>query len=215
MGDVKAILGEKLGMTQIFSEDGRAIPVTVVQAGPCVVAQVRTQERDGYAAVQLGFGEKKESRVNKPMKGHFAKSGVAPVRHLVEFRTDDAASYEVGSSVTVERFTAGEHVDVVGVSKGKGFAGVMKRHNFAGKEDSHGTQRKHRSTGSIGAGTTPGRVFKGMKGPGHMGHERTTVLSLEVVETDLERNLLLIKGAIPGPNGGLIMIRNAVKRTVK
>jgi large subunit ribosomal protein L3 len=215
MGDVKAILGEKLGMTQIYNEDGKAIPVTVVQAGPCVVAQVRTMERDGYAAVQLGFGEQKEQRINKPMKGHFAKSGVAPVRHLVEFRTDDAGSYEVGSQVTVERFAAGEHVDVVGVSKGKGFAGVMKRHNFAGKEDSHGTERKHRSTGSVGAGTTPGRVFKGMKGPGHMGHDRTTILSLEVVESDLERNLLLIKGAVPGPNGGLIMIRNAVKRTVK
>ena len=215
MANVKAILGEKLGMTQVFTDEGRAIPVTVVQAGPCVVAQVRTPDRDGYAAVQLGFGEIKESRVTKPMKGHFGKGGVTPARHLVEVRTDDAAEYEVGSQVTVEKFPAGEHVDVIGVSKGKGFAGVMKRHNFGGKPDSHGTERKHRSTGSVGAGTTPGRVFKGMKGPGHLGHDRTTILSLEVIESDSERNLLLIKGAIPGPAGALVMIRNAVKRGPK
>ena len=215
MANVKAILGEKMGMTQVFTEEGRAIPVTVVQAGPCVVAQIRTQERDGYSAVQLGFGEIKESRVTKPMKGHFAKAGLTPAKHLVEVRTDDASEYEVGSKVTVEKFVAGEHVDVIGVSKGKGFAGVMKRHNFHGKPDSHGTERKHRSTGSVGAGTTPGRVFKGMKGPGHLGHDRTTILSLEVVESDTERNLLLIKGAIPGPNGSLVVIRNAVKREAK
>jgi len=215
MANVKAILGEKMGMTQVFSDEGRAIPVTVVQAGPCVVAQIRTQERDGYSAVQLGFGEIKESRVTKPMKGHFAKGGVTPAKHLVEVRTDDASEYEVGSQVTFEKFAAGEHVDVIGVSKGKGFAGVMKRHNFHGKPDSHGTERKHRSTGSVGAGTTPGRVFKGMKGPGHLGHDRTTILSLEVVESDAERNLLLIKGAIPGPNGSLVVIRNAVKREAK
>jgi large subunit ribosomal protein L3 len=211
MSNVKAILGTKLGMTQIFDDAGRAIPVTVVQAGPCVIAGVRTPERDGYSAVQLGFGERNEKKVNKPLKGAFAKAGVAPVRHLVEVRTDDASSYAVGSSVTVEMFAAGDRVDVAGVSKGKGFAGVMKRHNFSGKEDSHGTERKHRSTGSIGAGTTPGRVFPGMKGPGHMGHERKTILSLRVVESDVERNLLLIKGAIPGPPGGLVMVRNAVK----
>ena len=215
MSNVKAILGEKLGMTQVFTDEGRAIPVTVVQAGPCVVSQIRTQERDGYAAVQLGYGEVKESRVTKPMKGHFGKGGVTPQKHLVEIRTDDASSYEVGSTVTVETFPAGEHVDVIGVSKGKGFAGVMKRHNFHGKPDSHGTERKHRSTGSVGAGTTPGRVFKGMKGPGHLGHDRTTILSLEVIESDAERNLLLIKGAIPGPTGALVMIRNAVKRGAK
>jgi large subunit ribosomal protein L3 len=215
MANVKAILGQKMGMTQVFTDEGRAIPVTVVQAGPCVVSQIRTQERDGYAAVQLGYGEMKESRATKPMKGHFAKGGVAPQKHLVEVRTDDASSYEVGSTVTVETFPAGEHVDVIGVSKGKGFAGVMKRHNFGGKPDSHGTERKHRSTGSVGAGTTPGRVFKGMKGPGHLGHDRTTVLSLEVIESDAERNLLLIKGAIPGPTGALVMIRNAVKRGAK
>jgi large subunit ribosomal protein L3 len=213
MANVKAILGEKLGMTQIFDDAGRAIPVTVVQAGPCVVANVRTPERDGYSAVQLGFGEKKEKRVNKPMKGVFAKAGIAAARHLVEVRTDDASSFEIGSSVTVDIFAAGDHVDVMGVSKGKGFAGVMKRHNFAGKPDSHGTERKHRSTGSVGAGTTPGRVFPGMKGPGHLGSERVTIMSLQVVESDLERNLLLIKGAIPGPPGGLVMVRNAVKKT--
>ena len=215
MANVKAILGEKLGMTQVFTDEGRAIPVTVVQAGPCVVAQIRTPDRDGYAAVQLGFGEIKESRVTKPMKGHFLKGGVTPSRHLVEVRTDDASEYVVGAQVTVEKFAVGEHVDVIGVSKGKGFAGVMKRHNFSGKPDSHGTERKHRSTGSVGAGTTPGRVFKGMKGPGHLGHDRTTILSLEVVESDTERNLLLIKGAIPGPTGALVMIRNAVKRGAK
>jgi large subunit ribosomal protein L3 len=215
MSDVKAILGTKLGMTQVFTDEGRAIPVTVVQAGPCVVSQIRTQERDGYSAVQLGYGEVKESRVSKPMKGHFSKGKVTPQKHLVEVRTDDASSYEVGATVTVETFPVGAHVDVIGVSKGKGFAGVMKRHNFGGKPDSHGTERKHRSTGSVGAGTTPGRVFKGMKGPGHLGHDRTTILSLEVVESDAERNLLLIKGAIPGPTGALVMIRNAVKRGAK
>jgi large subunit ribosomal protein L3 len=215
MPNVKALLGTKLGMTQIFDENGRAVPVTVVQAGPCVVAQVRTPERDGYAAIQLGYGEKKASKVRKPMAGHFAKAKVDPVRHLVEVRTDDAGDYSVGATLTAEQFAPGEHVDVIGVSKGKGFAGVMKRHNFAGKEDSHGTDRKHRSTGSVGAGTTPGRVFKGMRGPGHMGHERTTILSLTVVESDPERNLLLIKGAIPGPKGGLVMVRNAVKREAK
>ena len=215
MANVKAILGEKLGMTQVFTDEGRAIPVTVVQAGPCVVAQIRTQDRDGYSAVQLGFGDVKESRVTKPMKGHFAKGGVTPSKHLVEVRTDDASTYEVGSHVTVEKFAVGDHVDVIGISKGKGFAGVMKRHNFHGKPDSHGTERKHRSTGSVGAGTTPGRVFKGMKGPGHLGHDRTTILSLEVVESDAERNLLLIKGAIPGPAGAIVVIRNAVKREAK
>lgn len=211
MANVKALLGEKLGMTQIFDESGRAVPVTVVQAGPCVVTSVRTPEKDGYTAVQIGYGEIDDKRVNKPKLGHFKKAGVKPMRKLVEFRTDDLSAFEVGGTISVEQFAAGERVDVVGVSKGKGFAGAMKRHNFHGLRDSHGTQKKHRSTGSIGAGTTPGRVFKGMKGPGHMGHERTTVLSLLVVEADAERNLLLIRGAIPGPNGGLVMIRNAVK----
>lgn len=215
MTTVKALLGTKVGMTQVFDPEGRAVPVTVVQAGPCVVSQVRTPERDGYAAVQLGYGEIKDAKVNKPMKGHFAKSGAAPARHVVEVRTDDAAEYAVGSTLTVDRFEPGEFVDVIGVSKGKGFAGAMKRWNFHGLRDTHGTKRKHRSTGSVGAGTTPGRVFKGMKGPGHLGHERVTVLNLQIVEADLERNLLLVRGAIPGPNGGLVMVRNAVKKGAK
>lgn len=211
----KAILGEKMGMTQIFDENGRAIPVTLVQAGPCTVTQVRTISRDGYAAVQLGYGDKKVSRTPKPMQGHFAVSGSDPLKHLVEIRTDDAESYELGSKVTADVFAAGDKVDVIGVSKGKGFAGVMKRHNFRGKPATHGTDRKHRSTGSVGAGTTPGRVFKGMKGPGRMGGERTTIMSLEVVETDAEKNLLLIKGALPGHNGALVIVRTAAKGGAK
>lgn len=209
----KAILGEKLGMTQIFDDAGRAVPVTLVQAGPCTVTQVRTVARDGYAAVQLGFGAKKLSRTTKPMQGHFAKTakGSEPLQHLVEIRTDDAESFAVGSQVTADVFAAGDKVDVVGISKGKGFAGVMKRHNFRGKPASHGTERKHRSTGSVGAGTTPGRVFKGMRGPGRMGGDRTTIMSLEVVETDVEKGLLLIKGALPGHNGSLVIVRSAVK----
>ena len=210
MATVKGILGEKLGMTQVFSDDGRAVPVTVLRAGPCTVTQVRTAERDGYAAVQLGFGEVAQKRLNKPEAGHLARSK-ATVRSLVEIRTDDAASYELGRELKADLFAAGERVDVVGVSKGKGFAGAMKRWNFAGKEASHGTERKHRSPGSVNAGTTPGRVFKGKKLPGHLGHERVTVLNLEVVEADPERHLLLIKGAVPGPNGGLLLVRNAVK----
>lgn len=213
--NVKAILGEKLGMTQIFAVDGRVVPVTVLRAGPCAVTQVRTAKRDGYAAVQLGFGEIKPSKVNRPTAGHFKAAKVEPRRHLVEVRTADASSYQVGQELRADVFAPGEQVDVIGVSKGKGFAGVMKRHNFAGKEDSHGTQRKHRSTGSVGSGTTPGRVFKGQKMPGRLGFERVTILGLEVVESDPERNLLLIRGAVPGPAGGLVMVRNAVKATKK
>jgi large subunit ribosomal protein L3 len=211
MANVKGILGEKLGMTQVFSADGRALPVTVVKAGPCTVTQVRTAERDGYAAVQIGFNEVPSKRLNKPETGHLAPSKAPALRSLVEIRTDDASSFELGSQIKADVFAAGERVDVVGVSKGKGFAGAMKRWNFAGKRDSHGTERKHRSPGSQNAGTTPGRVFPGKKLPGHLGHERVTTLSLEVVEVDVERNLLLIKGAIPGPNGGLVLVRNAVK----
>jgi large subunit ribosomal protein L3 len=206
----KAILGAKLGMTQIFGEDGRAVPVTVIQAGPCVVTQIRTPERDGYSAVQLGYGDIKETRANKPTKGHFAKAGTTPKRHLVEFPL--TGEYELGQTITVGTFEPGELVDVSGISKGHGFSGVMKRHNFAGKPDSHGTQRKHRSTGSVGAGTTPGRVFKGMKGPGRWGHERITIQNLTVVEVDAERNLLLIKGAVPGPKGTVVEIHPAVKK---
>ena len=211
MANVKGILGEKLGMTQVFSDDGRAVPVTVLRAGPCTVTQIRTPEKDGYAAVQLGFGEVPAKRLNKPRAGHLSASKAQPLRSLVEIRTDDAASFELGSKITADVFAAGDAVDVIGVSKGKGFAGAMKRWNFSGKEASHGTERKHRSPGSVNAGTTPGRVFKGKKLPGQLGHERVTILSLEVVETDTERNLLLIRGAVPGPVGGLVLVRNAVK----
>jgi large subunit ribosomal protein L3 len=201
-------------MTQVFDTNGRVIPVTVVLAGPCTVAQVKTPERDGYAALQLAFGEVKPKRVNKPLKGHFATSGSEPRRHLVELRTADAGNYEAGQQLTPGGvFSPGERVDVIGVSKGKGFAGVMKRHGFKGLGASHGTERKHRSPGSVGACATPGRVFKGMRMAGHMGHERVTVLNLEVAKIDEERNLLLVRGAVPGPKRGLVMIRSAVQQT--
>jgi large subunit ribosomal protein L3 len=210
----KGLLGTKLGMTQVFDAAGHIVPVTVVQAGPCTVAQVKTPERDGYAAVQLAFGEVKPKRVNKPLKGHFAKSGVEPRRHLVELRTADAGNYSAGQELKPDEvFAQGERVDVIGVSKGKGFAGVMKRHGFAGLGASHGTERKHRSPGSVGACATPGRIFKGMRMAGHMGHERVTVLNLEVAKIDPERSLLLVRGAVPGPKGGLVMIRSAVQTT--
>jgi large subunit ribosomal protein L3 len=210
----KGLLGTKLGMTQVFDSGGRIVPVTVVQAGPCTVTQVKTPERDGYAAVQLAFGEVKPKRVNKPLKGHFASSGVDPRRHLVELRTADAGEYSAGQELKPgEVFSQGERVDVIGVSKGKGFAGVMKRHGFAGLGASHGTERKHRSPGSVGACATPGRVFKGLRMAGHMGHERVTVLNLELAKIDPERNLLLVCGAVPGPKGGLVMIRSAVQST--
>jgi large subunit ribosomal protein L3 len=210
MGDVKGILGEKLGMTQIF-EDTRAVPVTVIKAGPCFVAQVKTKEHDGYDAVQLAYAEPRRNALTKPMKGHFDAHGGHPGRHLVEIRTDDAASYTPGQELRADLFAAGERADVVGVSKGKGFAGVMKRHGFGGLGASHGTERKHRSPGSIGACATPSRVFKGMRMAGQHGNQRVTVLNLEVVQADPERNLLLVKGAVPGPNGGLVMVRSAVK----
>jgi len=216
MGALKGILGEKLGMTQVFTDDGRALPVTVVKAGPCTVTQVRTTERDGYSAVQIGFREVEAKRLNKPETGHLATAKAPALRSLVEIRIDDTSAFALGAEIKADVFAPGERVDVVGVSKGKGFAGAMKRWNFHGKRDSHGTERKHRSPGSQNAGTTPGRVFPGKKGAGHLGHERVTILSLEVVEVDAERNLILIKGAIPGPNGGVVFVRNAVKApTVK
>jgi large subunit ribosomal protein L3 len=210
MAQSKGILGEKLGMTQIF-QDTRAVPVTVVKAGPCFVAQVKNAERDGYEAVQLAFVEPRRNGVTKPMQGHFDANGGQPGRHVVELRTDDAASYSPGQELKADLFAIGDRADVVGVSKGKGFAGVMKRHGFGGLSSSHGTQRKHRSPGSIGACATPSRVFKGMRMAGHMGNTRTTVLNLEIVGVDPERNILLIRGAVPGPNGGLVMVRSAVK----
>src|SRR5918995_2227035 len=210
MADIKGILGTKLGMTQIF-DDTRAIPVTVIQAGPCVGAQVKTEALDGYRAVQLAFGDPRSRSVNKPMRGHFEKVDAEPARYLVELRTDDAESYTPGQLIKADVFAPGERADVVGVSKGKGFAGVMKRHGFGGLSSSHGTERKHRSPGAIGACATPSRVFKGMRMAGQMGNERVTVLNLEVVRADAERNLLLLRGAIPGPEGGLVMVRSAVK----
>ena len=212
MSDTKGILGTKLGMTEIFTADSRAVPVTVIQAGPCFVTQVKTQESDGYDAVQLAYAEARKGKTNKPSAGHFEKAGVKkPLRHLVELRTDDAASYTAGQEITVDIFAPGDRTDVIGVSKGKGFTGTMKRHGFRGLGAGHGTQRKHRSPGSIGAASTPSRVFRGMRMAGQSGNARVTVLNLEVVEADLERNLLLLKGAIPGPTGGLVMIRSAVK----
>jgi large subunit ribosomal protein L3 len=213
MTQTKGILGEKLGMTQIF-QDTRAVPVTVIKAGPCFVAQVKTTERDGYEAVQLAFVEPRRNGLTKPMKGHFDANGGQPGRHVVELRTDDAADYTPGQELKADIFEVGDLADVVGVSKGKGFAGVMKRHGFGGLSSSHGTQRKHRSPGSIGACATPSRVFKGMRMAGQMGNARTTMLNLEIVGVDPERNVLLIKGAVPGPSGGLVMVRAAVKDRV-
>jgi large subunit ribosomal protein L3 len=207
----KGVLGEKLGMTQIFDDEGRIVPVTVVQAGPCVVTRVRTPDADGYSAVQLGYGQIDPRKVNKPLTGHFDKAGVTPRRHVVELRTEDAAEYELGQEITVEVFEAGQRIDVTGRSKGKGTAGVMKRHGFKGLGASHGTQRKHRSPGSIGGCATPGRVFKGLRMAGRYGNTRTTVQSLTVHSIDADKGLLLIKGAVPGPNGGLILVRSAAK----
>ncbi|MFC5754190.1 50S ribosomal protein L3 [Actinomadura rugatobispora] len=207
----KGVLGEKLGMTQVFDDEGRIVPVTVVQAGPCVVTQLRTQEKDGYSAVQLGYGQIDPRKVNKPRTGHFEKAGVTPRRYLVELRADDTTGYELGQEITVELFEAGQKIDVTGTSKGKGTAGVMKRHGFKGLGASHGTQRKHRSPGSIGGCATPGRVFKGLRMAGRHGNARTTVQNLTVHAIDTEKNLLLIKGAVPGPNGGVVLVRDAVK----
>lgn len=208
---MKGILGEKLGMTQVWDENNRIVPVTVVKAGPNVVTQVHTADGTGYDAVQIGFGEIDPRKVNKPLAGHFAKAGVTPRRHLVELRTSDAGEYTLGQEITAEVFEAGIKVDVTGTSKGKGFAGVMKRHNFRGLGAGHGVQRKHRSPGSIGGCATPGRVFKGMRMAGRMGHERVTTQNLTVHAVDAEKGLLLIKGAVPGPNGGLILVRTAAK----
>jgi large subunit ribosomal protein L3 len=208
---IKGILGTKLGMTQVFDDKNRVVPVTVVKAGPNVVTQIRTDEKDGYTAVQLAFGAIDPRKVNKPRSGHFAKAGVTPRRHIAELRTADADTYEVGQEITAEVFPAGSVVDVVGTSKGKGYAGVMKRHGFKGLGAGHGVQRKHRSPGSIGGCATPGRVFKGVRMAGRMGHARVTTQNLTVHQVEAESGLLLIKGAIPGPRGGLVLVRSAVK----
>jgi large subunit ribosomal protein L3 len=211
MAEVKGILGRKIGMTQIFAEDGRAMPVTVVEAGPCRVAQVKLPESDGYSAVQLSFGTAK--RANKPSIGHAKKWDIEPPRNLVELRLpdEDVVDYPQGSEIKADIFSPGERVDVVGVTKGKGFAGGMKRHNFSGLSATHGTKRKHRSPGAIGACATPARVFKGTRMAGQLGHQRVTTLNLVVVQADAARNLLLVRGAVPGPKGGLVMVRSAVR----
>ncbi len=209
--NTQGVLGEKLGMTQVFDANNRMVPVTVVKAGPCVVTQVRTPEVDGYSAVQIAFGAVDPRKVTKPEAGHFAKAGVPPRRYLVEIRTDDASSYTPGQEITTDVFAAGAKIDAIGTSKGKGYAGVMKRHNFKGLGAGHGVQRKHRSPGSIGACATPARVFKGTRMAGRMGAVRTTTLNLTVHAVDAERGLLLIKGAVPGPRGGMVLVRTAVK----
>ncbi len=211
---VKGILGAKLGMTQLW-DNNKVVPVTVVQAGPCVVTQVRTPDRDGYAAVQLAYGAVNPRKVTKPRAGHFAKAGVAPRRFLVELRTTDATTYELGQEVTADTFEAGQLIDVTGKTKGKGFAGVMKRHGFHGLRASHGVERKHRSPGSIGACATPGRVFKGVGMPGRMGGVRYTQQGLTIQAVDPEQNLILVRGAIPGPKGALVLIRSAAKTPMK
>lgn len=211
----KGILGRKLGMTQVWDAQNRVVPVTVIQAGPCRVVQLKTPERDGYSAVQLAFGETKASRLNRPELGHLKTANVEPSKHLVELRVEDVSAFEVGQVVKADVFEAGERVDVTGVSKGKGFSGVMKRHNFKGQGASHGNHKKHRAPGAIGACATPARVFKGMKMAGQTGNVQTTTLNLEVVEGDAERGLLLVRGAVPGANGALIFVRNAVKAGAK
>ena len=207
----KGLLGTKLGMTQVWDENNRIVPVTVIEAGPNVVTQVRTPETDGYSAVQLAFGAIDPRKVNKPDSGHFAKAGVTPRRHVVELRTDDASEYTIGQELKADVFEAGAVVDVTGTSKGKGNAGVMKRHGFHGLRASHGVHRKHRSPGSIGGCATPGRVFKGLRMAGRMGSDRVTTQGLTVHSVDAERNLILVKGAVPGPKGALVLIRDAAK----
>ncbi|MDO6353794.1 50S ribosomal protein L3 [Caloramator sp. CAR-1] len=210
----KAILGRKLGMTQIFTEDGKVVPVTVIQAGPCVVVQKKTVETDGYNAIQVGFEDIREKLVNKPEKGHFAKANIAPKRFLKELRLEDVSAYEVGSEIKVDIFDEGEKVDVTGTSKGKGFQGVIKRWNANRGPMSHGS-KYHRRVGSMGASSFPSRTFKGKKMPGHMGAEKSTILNLEVVKVDPEKNVILVKGAVPGPKKGLVIIRDSVKAVKK
>ena len=209
---MKAILGEKLGMTQVFDGDARAIPVTVIKAGPCRVVQIKRPDTDGYGAIQIAYREIPERRTTRPVAGHYRRAGLTPHRHLVEIRVDDPDSYQVGQEISVADVLAvGTRADVAGVTKGKGFSGVMKRHNFAGQGASHGAHRVHRAPGSIGACATPARVFKGMKMAGHMGGERQTVLNLEVVEVDADRGLVMLRGAVPGNKGSVVLVREAVK----
>jgi len=205
----KTILGKKVGMTQVFTGEGIAVPVTVIEAGPCVIAQKKTKEHDGYNAIQVGFGDKRENLFNKPMKGHYEKAGIKPKRYLREIRVDDIDAYEIGQEIKADIFAPGEKVDVVGTTKGRGFTGAIKRHNFHRGPMAHGS-KYHRRTGSLGA-KGPARVFKGRKMPGHYGAERVTIQNLEVVRADAGQNLLAVKGAIPGPRGGLVMVQQSVK----
>ena len=207
----RGLLGTKLGMTQVWDANNKLVPVTVVEIAPNVVTQLRTQEKDGYAAVQLAYGQIDPRKVTKPLTGHFDAAGVTPRRHVTEVRTDDATEYTLGQEIAVDIFEAGKKVDVMGTSKGKGFAGVMKRHNFKGVSSSHGSHRNHRKPGSIGASSTPSRVFKGMRMAGRMGGDRVTVLGLTVHSVDLEKGLLLVKGAVPGARGRIVFVRDSVK----
>ncbi|MUL42428.1 50S ribosomal protein L3 [Streptomonospora sp. PA3] len=208
---ITGVLGEKLGMTQVFDDAGRIVPVTVLKAGPCVVTRVRTPETDGYSAIQIGYGKINPRKVNKPLGDYLRKHDLTPRRHYVEVRTADAAEYQLGQELTADAFEVGELVDVTGRSKGKGFAGGMKRHGFRGLSATHGTQRKHRSPGAIGGCATPGRVFKGTRMAGRMGNVRKTIQNLTVHSVDAEKGLILVKGSVPGPNGGLVLVRTAVK----
>ena len=211
---IKGVLGKKLGMTQVFDANNKMVPVTVVEAGPCVVTQIRTPEKDGYSAVQIAFGAIDPKKITKPLAGHFAKAGVTPRRSVAELRTLDTSNYTVGQELGASVFAAGELVDATGTSTGKGTAGVMKRHGFGGLGSSHGVDRKHRMPGSIGACSTPGRVFKGMRMMGRMGAEKVTTQNLLVQSVDAENNLLLIKGSVPGPDGALVFIRSAAKKAI-
>jgi large subunit ribosomal protein L3 len=209
----QAIVGEKVGMTQVWADDNRVVPVTVLRVEPARIVQIKTSERDGYAAVQVTYGSKDAKKLSKPEAGHFAKAGVDAGRRLVELRLDSVDGFEVGQEIAVDVLAKGQKVDVTAISRGKGFAGGMKRHNFNGQGASHGNHKHHRAPGSIGSCSFPGRVFKGLRMAGHMGHEQVTTLNLEVVEADAERGLLLVRGSVPGPNGGVVIVRNAVKGT--
>ena len=209
---MNAILGEKLGMTQIFDDQARAVPVTVIKAGPCHVVQIKRIDTDGYSAIQISFGDIKAKSVTQPVKGHFAKAGVEPTRHLVEIRVEDPDSYTIGQEIKIDDvLSQGGLADVTGVSKGKGFQGVMRRHGFSGQGAAHGNHKKHRAPGSIGACATPSRVFKGTRMAGRMGNDQVTTLNLQIVGIDPERDLLMLRGAVPGANGSLILVREAVK----
>ena len=208
----KAIIGKKIGMTQIFDDKGNVVPVTVIEAGPCVVVQKKTMENDGYCAVQIGFGDVPVKRVNKPLKGHFDKADVAPKRTLREFRFENCDAFNVGDIIKADTFVCGDRVDVVGTSKGKGYAGAIKRWNFQRLKESHGTGPVARHAGSLGACSSPSRVYKGTKGAGHLGAERVTVQNLDVVKVDAENNLIAVRGAVPGPNGGVVLLSDSVKK---